>query len=400
MKGEEVVITAAIRSPIGSFGGVFREMRAPELAVPVMKALIDRTGIDPGIIDDVIWGCAYQRVRDEANIARVAAIRAGIPHTVPGVTVQRVCTSAMWAIVSGIQAIRLGDAEVILAGGVESMSTVPFTVDGMRWGSRLGHMEINDALWDGLTRLGIGPSMGITAENLAERCRISREEQDEFALRSHRFAVKANHEGRINEEIVPIQVPQKRGGTLIVEKDEGPRADTSLEKLSQLKPVFKKEGTVTAGNSSSMNDGAAGVLLMSRRKAEELGMPPMARIVSYGVAGVDPDIMGVGPVPATQKALKMANLELKDIDLIEVNEAFAVQYLAVEKELGLNREITNVNGGGISLGHPVGATGCRILVTLLYEMARRRAKFGLATLCGGGGVGMALIVERIESTLL
>jgi len=261
-------------------------------------------------------------------------------------------------------------------------------------------MEINDALWDGLTRLGIGPSMGITAENLAERYRISREEQDEFALRSHRFAVKANHEGRINEEIVPIQVPQKRGGTLIVEKDEGPRADTSLEKLSQLKPVFKKEGTVTAGNSSSMNDGAAGVLLMSRRKAEELGMPPMARIVSYGVAGVDPDIMGVGPVPATQKALKMANLELKDIDLIEVNEAFAAQYLAVEKELGLNREITNVNGGGISLGHPVGATGCRILVTLLYEIARRRAKFGLATLCGGGGVGMALIVERIESTLL
>jgi acetyl-CoA C-acetyltransferase len=395
MKGEEVFIVSALRTPIGSFGGVFREMRAPALSVPLMKAIISRSGIDAGIIDDVIWGCAYQRVQDETNIARVAAIRSGIPITVPAVTVQRVCTSAMWAIASGAQAIRLRDAQVIMAGGVESMSTVPHTVDGIRWGSRLGHVEMSDALWDGLTRLGVGPGMGMTAENLAEKHAISREVQDELAYTSHMRAVKAREEGRFKDEIIPIYVPQKKGDPLIVDSDEGPRADTSLERLAKLKPVFKKDGTVTAGNASTMNDGAAGVLLMSRRRAEELGMTPVARILSFGLAGVDPDIMGIGPVPASQEALERAGLKQDQIDLFEINEAFAAQYLAVEKVMGLDRNITNVNGSGISLGHPVGATGCRIVVTLLHELMKRQKKIGIAALCGGGGVGMALVIERI-----
>lgn len=395
MKGEEVLIVSALRTPIGSFGGVFREMRAPALSIPLMKAIISQSRIDPGIIDDVIWGCAYQRVQDEANIARVAAIRSGIPITVPAVTVQRVCTSAMWAVASGAQAIRLGDAQVILAGGVESMSTVPHTVDGIRWGSRLGHMEISDALWDGLTRLGVGPGMGMTAENLAEKYRIAREAQDELAYTSHMRAVKAQEEGRFKDEMIPIHVPQKKGDALTVQTDEGPRSDTNLEKLAKLKAVFKRDGTVTAGNASTMNDGAAGVLLMSRRRADELGVTPLARILSFGVAGVDPDIMGIGPVPASRQALERAGLKQGQVDLFEVNEAFAAQYLAVEKEMGLDRTVTNVNGSGISLGHPVGATGCRILVTLLHEMLKRKNRIGLAALCGGGGVGMALLVERI-----
>lgn len=395
IQGEEVFIVSALRTPIGSFGGVFKDLRAPALAIPLIKAVLSRSAIDPGIIDDVIWGCAYQRVQDETNIARVAAVRAGIPVTVPAVTVQRVCTSAMWAIASGAQAIRLGDAQVILAGGVESMSTVPHTVDGIRWGSRLGHMEISDALWDGLTRLGVGPGMGITAENLAEKYAISREAQDELAHTSHMRAVKAGEQGRFKEEIVPIHIPQKKGDALVVERDEGPRADTSLEKLAKLKPVFKKEGTVTAGNASTMNDGAAGVLLMNRRRVNELGITPLARILSFGVAGVDPDIMGISPVPAARQALDRAGLKQDQVDLFEINEAFAAQYLAVEKAMGLDRQVTNVNGSGISLGHPVGATGCRIVVTLLHEMMKRKSNFGLAGLCGGGGVGMALLLKRI-----
>ena len=300
----------------------------------------------------------------------------------------------MWAIVSGAQAIKAGDAQVILAGGVESMSTVPYTLDALRWGARLNHVEANDALWDGVDRLGIGPSMGITAENLAEKYHISRGEQDELACSSHRKAIKAIRDGRFKDEIIPITVPQKKSQPLIIDTDEGPRADINLEKLAKLAPIFKKDGTVTAGNACSMNDGAAGVLIMSQSKAEKLSLKPLARIISYAVAGVDPNIMGIGPAFASRIALEKANLKLNQIDIIECNEAFAAQYLAVEKELGINREITNVNGSGIALGHPVGATGCRIIVTLLYEMQKRGNKFGLATLCGGGGVSMALIVER------
>ncbi|MCB2141082.1 thiolase family protein [bacterium] len=391
---DDIVIVNALRTPIGAFGGAFKNIKAPELAVPVIKELLKKSEINPDLIDDVIFGCAYQRTRNETNLARVASIRAGIPYTVPGVTIQRVCTSAMWAIASGAQAIKAGDAQVILAGGVESMSTVPYTIDAMRWGARMMHVEANDALWDGLTSLGVGPAMGITAENLAEKYRITREEQDQVAYNSHIRAVKAEENGKFKDEIVPVLVPSGRDKYTSIKTDEGPRNDTSLEKLAKLRPIFKKDGTVTAGNSSSINDGAAGVIIMKYKKAEELGLKPMARIVSYAVAGVDPNIMGIGPVPASLKALSRANLTIKDLDLIEVNEAFAAQYLAVERELNLNRELTNVNGSGISMGHPVGATGCRIVVTLLHEMEKRESKYGLAALCGGGGVGMAIVVER------
>ncbi len=395
MTGEEVVITAPLRTPVGSFGGVFSNMRAPELAIPLMREILGQSKIDPGIINDVIWGCAYQRVQNETNIARVTSLKAGVPVTVPAVTVQRVCPSAMWAIASGAQAIRLGDAEVVLAGGVESMSTVPYTVDTMRSGTRLGHGEINDALRDGLDRSGAGPSMGMTAENLAEKYGISREEQDALAASSHKRATQAIQDGKFKDEIIPIQVPQRKGDPVTCDTDQGPRATVSMEKLAKLQAIFKKGGSVTAGNSSTMNDGAAGMLVMSRTKADELGIRPRARILSYSVSGVDPDIMGIGPVPAIQDALKRADLPLEDIELFEVNEAFAAQYLSVEKELGLNRDITNVNGSGISIGHPVGATGARIVVTLIHEMEKRDVKLGVASLCGGGGVGMAMILERI-----
>jgi acetyl-CoA C-acetyltransferase len=356
---------------------------------------VKRAGIDPGLIDDVMWGCCYQRTKDETNLARVASLKADIPVEVPAFTIHRTCTSAMQAVVSGTQAIKLGDASIVLAGGTESMSTVPYTLDGLRWGVRMNHVELRDAMWDGLTQLGTGLGMGMTAETLAEKYNVSREDQDELAYTSHMRAVAAIKEGKFKDEIMPLEIPQRKGDPKVFDTDEHPRADTTIEKLAKLKPVFKKDGTVTAGNASGMNDASAGVLIMSYQKAKELGIKPLAKIVSYGVAGVDPDIMGYGPVPATKKALDRAGLGLKDIELIEVNEAFAAQYLVVERELGLDRNITNVNGSGIALGHPVGCTGVRLIVTLLYEMKRRGAALGLATLCSGGGMGMTTIIENV-----
>lgn len=392
----EVVIVSGVRTAIGTFGGAFRNLRAPDLTYPVMREVIDRARIASNLIDDVIWGCCYQRTRDETNIARVSAIKAGIPFTVPAFTIQRTCTSAMQAIVSGAQAIKLDEADVILAGGVESMSTVPYTIDELRWGARMRSIEVRDAMWDGLNCLGAGMAMGLTAENLAEKYGITREEQDEFAYLSQQRAVKAIKEGKFVEEILPIAVPQAKGKVKIIDTDEHPRDDASLEGLSKLRPAFKEGGTVTAGNSSGINDGAAAVLITSLDKAKEFGMKPMARIVSYAVAGVDPDYMGIGPVPSTKKALERAGLTINDIELIELNEAFAAQYLACEKVLGLDRKITNVNGGGIALGHPVGCTGTRLVVTLLYEMRRRNIEMGLASLCSAGGMGMTLIVEMLN----
>ena len=395
MDSNDVIIASAVRSAIGTYGGQFKEVRNVPLGVPVMKAAIDRAGIDPAVIDDVGWGCCYQRAENEVNVARITAIKAGVPVEVPAYTVMRVCTSSLWSIAQGMMAIRQGYNSVFLTGGVESMSTVPYTLDGMRWGARMNHVEARDMMWDGVTAIGVGPAMGITAENLAEKYNISREEQDQLAYESNMKAVAAIREGRFKEEIIPIEVPGRKGKTVVVDTDEHPRADVTVEKLSQLQPSFKKGGTVTAGNSSGINDAAAAAVIMSKAKADELGVRPLARIVDFSVVGVDPAIMGWGPVPATEQLLKKTGLKLSEIGLIEINEAFAAQYLACEKGLDLTRrrDIINVNGSGISLGHPVGATGTRMVTTLLHEMRRRNVQYGLTTLCGGTGMGMAMIIE-------
>lgn len=395
MKSDSVVIVSAVRSAIGTFGGQFKNVTAVPLGAQVMSEAVRRGTIDPTVIDEVAWGCCYQRTKDEVNVARVTAVKAGIPVEVPAFTIQRVCTSAMWAIATGFMGIRLGYYSTVLAGGVESMSTVPYTIDALRWGARLDTVEVRDGMWDGVTRVGVGPAMGITAENLSEKYNISRDEQDKLAYQSHMKAAAAVREGRFKEEIVAIEVQERGGKTTMVATDEHPRPDTTLEKLAMLRPNFKKDGTVTAGNSSGINDGAAAVLIMRKSKADELGVKPIARIVDFSVVGVDPDFMGWAPVPATEKIMKKTGLKLSDMGLIELHEAFAAQYLACEKGLGLEKEhdIINVNGSGISLGHPVGATGARLVVTLLHEMRRRSVQYGLATLCGGGGQGMAMIIE-------
>jgi acetyl-CoA C-acetyltransferase len=301
----------------------------------------------------------------------------------------------MQAVICGFQAIRDGDVDVVVTGGVESMSNAPYILTTTRWGQRLQHGQLIDLLWKGMQEYPIGAGMGLTAENLAEKYGILREDQDEFSLLSHQRACKAVQEGRFKEEITPVVIPQKKGEAKTIDTDEHPRADTTLEKLAKLSGAFKKNGTVTAGNSSGINDASAAVVLMAKEKAKELGVKPLARILGYAIVGVDPSYMGIGPVPATQRVLKKAGLSLKDIQLIEINEAFAAQYLSCERELGLNRDIVNVNGSGIALGHPVGATGCRLVVTLLYEMQKRNLQLGLATLCAGGGMGFAMVVERL-----
>lgn len=390
---KEVVIVEGCRSPIGDFGGAFKDFLPSDLAVPVVEELVKRAGIEKGMVEEIILGHCIQRT-DDANTARVVALKAGFPKETTGVTVQRQCSSGMQAIVQGYHELVNGDVEMVIAGGVEVMSSSPYLLKKARWGQRLQHGEMNDAIWEVLTDPVAKIIMGETAENLAERYNISRREQDEVALRSHLNAVAATKEGRFKEEIVPILVPAKKGDPLLVDKDEHPREDVSIEGLARLKPVFRKNGTVTAGNSSGINDGAAAVLMTTARRANQLGLKIMGRIVSFAWAGVEPELMGYGPVPATQKALKKAGLKLEDIQLIELNEAFAAQYLTCEKLLGLNREITNVNGSGVGLGHPIGSTGARIVVTLLHEMARRNLRYGLATLCVGGGMGMAMVLER------
>ncbi|AKF92323.1 thiolase family protein [Brevibacillus laterosporus] len=389
---EPIVIVAAKRTPIGTFGGMFQDVSARKLAELTIRDIMDTTGIDPKEIDEVILGNCIQRT-DEPNIARTALLDAGLPQQVTGMTVQRQCSSGMQAIVSGLQQIALGDSEVVIAGGVESMSRAPYVLKQARFGKRLMHGEMTDALWELLTDPHHDILMGETAERLADRYKISREEQDEIAYLSHQKAAHATKEGLFKDEIIPI-VLSKKNKTNTLTADEHIRPDITLNALATLKPTFREEGTVTAGNASGLNDGASAVLVMKESKAKNLGLTVLGRIVSYAWAGVEPDLMGYGPVPATQKALKKAGLRLQDIQLIEVNEAFASQYLAVEKLLELDRTITNVNGSGISLGHPVGSTGCRLIVTLLHEMKRRQLHRGLATLCVGGGLGMSMIVER------
>ena len=389
-----VVIVAGCRTPIGTIGGQFKSLRSTELSVPVMQNLVERAKIDPVMIEDVIWGCNYQRTYLENNLARVAAIKAGLPETVPGITIHRNCTSSMSAIQMGYYQIKAGEADCIMAGGADSMSTAPHMVFDARFGKKFGHSELRDSMWDSLTNLGVGPGMGVTAENVAEKFGITREMQDEYALLSQQRACAAIDEGKFKDEIIPVSVPGRKGNT-VFDTDEYPKRDITIEGLKKLKATFKDEGTVTPGNSSGMNDAASGVILFDEEKARELGLPILARVIAVATTGVAPELMGIGPISSTLKALEKAGLSIKDIDLFEVNEAFAAQCLACEKELDIDRNQMNVNGGGISLGHPVGATGSRIVVTLMYEMKRRGNKYGVATLCAGGGMGTTVIIEMV-----
>lgn len=390
----EVVIVAAVRTPIGSFGGSLKDISAVDLGSLVIKDAIERAGLEPEQVDEVIMGNVLGAGLGQ-NVARQMSVHAGVPVTVPAFTINKVCGSGLKAVQLAVQAVLCGDAEVVVAGGAENMSQAPYILPNQRWGSRMGNATVVDTmLRDGLTDGFEDYHMGITAENVAEQYGITREDQDSFALQSQKRAVAAVEAGRFKEEIVPVEIPQRRGEPLVFDTDEFPRKDVSLEGLSKLRPAFQKDGSVTAGNSSGINDGAAAVVVMSAEKAKELGVSVLATIKSYASAGLDPKVMGCGPIYASRKALEKAGLTVADLDLVESNEAFAAQACAVAKELNLDLEKVNVNGGAISLGHPIGASGCRILVTLLHEMQKRDAKRGLATLCIGGGMGTALIVER------
>jgi acetyl-CoA C-acetyltransferase len=388
----DVVIVSATRTPIGDFGGSLKEVSATSLAIAVIQSSLQRAGIEKKVVEQVIMGNCFEPL--DQNVARIAAVKSGLPLETPGFTIVVNCASAMQAIICGTQAIRDGDVDAVITGGVESMSNAPYILTTTRWGQRLQHGQLIDMLWRAMQEYPIGAGMGLTAENLAEKYGISREEQDKFSLFSQQRASKAVREGRFKDEITPVLIPQKKGEAKIVDTDEHPRPDVTLERLAKLPPAFKKDGTVTAGNSSGLNDAAAVTVLMSKEKAKEVGLKPLAKILGYAIVGVDPSYMGIGPVPATKKVLNKTGLSLKDIQLIEINEAFAAQYLSCERELGFNRDIVNVNGSGIALGHPVGATGCRLVVTLIHEMAKRNLTLGLATLCVGGGLGFAVVIER------
>lgn len=396
MGKRDPIIVSAVRTPIGVFGGALREISHTKLAALIMREVCERVNFPKERLDDVYWGVVMPR-SDENGLARSAVLEAGIPDYVSAVQVNRACCSSMEAIRIASMAIRLGEADAIIAGGGESMSNVPYSIKNARWGLRLRHQELSDGVWDGLTDHYTGLIMGMTAENVAEKYHISREDQDQFALRSQMRAKKALEEGRFKDEIVPVVIPKRHGKPdRIIDKDEHPRPDTTLERLSQLPPAFKKDGTVTAGNSSGINDGASGVLVLSRELAEKLNMKRKWKVVGSAAVGVDPRIMGIGPIPAIKKLLKQTGYRLEEIELFEINEAFAAASLAVERELGLNPEIVNVNGGGIALGHPIGNTGCRIVVSLIYEMEKRGLRLGLAALCGGSGHGQAIIIEKVE----
>ena len=391
---QDVVIVAATRTAIGSFQGSLAGVPAVELGAAVIKRLLEQSGLDGSEVDEVILGHVLTAGAGQ-NTARQAAIKAGLPHAVPAMTLNKVCGSGLKALHLGAQAIRCGDADIIIAGGMENMSQAPYVMPAARTGQRMGHGKlidsmIQDGLWDAFNDY----HMGITAENLVDKYAISREEQDAFAAASQQKAVAAIEAGRFADEITPILIPSRKGEPVSFASDEQPRAGTTAESLAKLKPAFKKDGSVTAGNASTLNDGAAAVLLMSADKAKALGLPVLARIAAYANAGVDPAIMGIGPVSATRRCLDKAGWQLADLDLIEANEAFAAQALSVGKELGWDAAKVNVNGGAIALGHPIGASGCRVLVTLLHEMIKRDAHKGLATLCIGGGQGVALAIER------
>ena len=391
---QEVVVVAATRTAIGSFQGTLSNVPAVELGAAVIARLLEQTGLAGEAVDEVIMGHVLNAGAGQ-NTARQAAVRAGLPHAVSALTINKVCGSGLKAVHLAAQAIRCGDAEVVIAGGMENMSQAPYVLPKARTGLRMGHAQLQDSMiLDGLWDAFNDYHMGITAENLVEQYGLSREAQDAFAAESQRKAAVALQDGRFDSEITPILIAQRQGEPLAFVRDEQPREGTTAESLAKLKPAFRKDGSVTAGNASTLNDGAAAVLLMSATKARELGLPVLGRIAGYASAGVDPAIMGIGPVDATRKALAKAGWSLQQLDLIEANEAFAAQALSVGQELGWDWDKVNVNGGAIALGHPIGASGCRILVSLLHEMVRREARKGLATLCIGGGQGVALAIER------
>jgi 3-oxoadipyl-CoA thiolase len=396
----DAVIVDALRTPIGRYGGVLAPVRPDDLAARAISAAVERNGIDPATVDEVYMGCTNQAGEDNRNVARMASLVAGLPQEVPGVTVNRLCASGLEAVVQAGRQIRLGEAGVVLAGGVESMSRAPLVMlkpergfprgDGRLVDTTIGWRFVNPRLAERYST----ESMGETAENVAERHGVSREDQDAFALESHRRAVAAAEAGRFDDEIVTVGVPQPKGDPVTIHADEGPRPDTTLERLAKLRPIFRDGGSVTAGNSSQINDGAACVVLTSDERAGELDREPLARIVSSASAGVDPAVMGIGPVPSTRKALERAGLEPKDVDLVELNEAFASQVLASMRELGFDHDRLNVNGGAIAVGHPLGCSGARLIGTLAHELRRRGGRYGLATMCIGVGQGMAAVIEN------
>ncbi|MFQ6100981.1 MAG: thiolase family protein [Anaerolineae bacterium] len=401
---KEVAIVSPVRTPVGAHGGALRSKRAQDLAEIVFRAVFERTGLDPAVLDEVILGCIGQP-SDAANIGRVAALMAGVPIEVPGFTVQRNCASGIQSVTSAYQAIQAGDGEVYLCGGTESMSNIPYILKKARWGYKLRHAELTDALWEGLTDPICDQIMGRTAENLAEKYEISREEQDEYAVQSHKKAFMAQRMGKFDDEIIPVEIVKKVAGQEVAREkimhDETINPGLTVQKAALYPTVFKENGTVTPANACPIADGAAAMIVCTAEKAKELGLKPTARIVSYAYAAVDPAFMGIGPAYAMPKALKRAGLSLDDIDLIELNEAFAAQVLAVEKEMeaqGYNWDWgkVNVNGGAIALGHPVGCTAAKLVATLTHEMQRRGVRYGMNTMCVGGGQGGALILERVD----
>lgn len=391
----EVVIVSACRTPIGSFGGTLKDTPVVELGRIVIEEVLKRANVSPDIVDEVICGCVLQTAQGQ-NVTRQALIKAGLPVTVPGMTINKVCGSGLRVVGLAAQIIKAGDADCIVAGGMESMSNAPYALTKARYGYRMGDGTIIDTMVnDGLCEVSENIHMGITAENLNEQYKITREEQDDFAFQSQERAAAAIAQGKFKDEIIPVKV-KNRKGEIVFDTDEFPR-QTTRELIAKMKPAFKKEGMVTAGNASGINDGASVVLVMSKDKADELNLKPMAKIISYASAGVEPRIMGIGPVSSTQMALSKANMKVSDLDLIEANEAFAAQSIAVARDMGwVDMEKVNVNGGAIALGHPIGASGNRILVSLLYEMKKRGSKYGLATLCIGGGMGTSMIVENLQ----
>lgn len=397
----EAVIVDAVRTPVGRHGGALASVRPDDLLAIAIAGLVERTGVPPDQIEDVVMGCANGAGEDNRNVARMSALLAGLPVSVAGQTINRLCGSGLQAVVSAGHAIAVGEGDVFVAGGVESMSRAPFVMLKPERGYPRGVPEVADSLlgWRFVNpkmRAEWTISLGLTAEVVAERYGITREEQDAFGLESQRRASAAIETGRFAGEIVPVEVPQKKGPPRVVDTDEHPRPETTMEKLKGLSPAFKKGGTVTAGSSSGLNDGAAALLVVSRERAEALGMNVLARIVGTAVAGVDPDCMGIGPIPATRKVLERTGLSVDDLDLVELNEAFAAQALACIRELGLDPERTNVNGGAIALGHPLGCTGARLLTSLVHELAKRHARYGLCTMCIGVGQGIATVVERVS----